>query len=55
MIYIPRLTIPDAGNPFYNTKKNGGYSTAIVGKPTCDGLNVLSNCVSATPTEGFMR
>ena len=41
----PRLTIPDKGNPYYNTIANGGYSKAIVGKPTEDGLNVLRNCV----------
>ena len=45
MAYIPRLTKPEAGNPYYNTKSNGGYSTAIVGKPTDKGCNVLANCV----------
>lgn len=45
MIFTPRLTIPEKGNKFYNTKSAGGYSKAIVGKPTCEGLNVLANCV----------
>lgn len=45
MYFTPRLTIPEKGNKFYNTKSVGGYSSAIVGKPTCDGLNTLSNCV----------
>jgi len=40
-----RTTIPEYGNKYYNTKSNGGYSTAIVGSPTRAGLNVLSNCV----------
>lgn len=43
--FVPRLTIPEKGNPYYNTKDAGGYSTAIKGKPTEDGLNVLHNCV----------
>lgn len=45
MAFIPRFTIPESGNPYYNTKSNGGYSEAIKGKPTKDGLNVLANCV----------
>lgn len=45
MSFTPRLELPEKGNPYYNTKSNGGYSEAIVGKPTQDGLNVLSNCV----------
>lgn len=44
-MYTPRFTIPDEGNPYYNTKKKGGYSNAIEGKPVCPGLNVLANCV----------
>lgn len=44
-MYTPRLTIPERGNPYYNTKRNGGYSNAIVGKPTEQGLDVLRNCV----------
>lgn len=45
MSFTPRFTIPEKGNPYYNTKKSGGYSEAIQGKPTQDGLDVLSNCV----------
>lgn len=45
MSYIPRLTIPDKGNPYYNIKATGGYSSAVLGKPTEEGLNVLRNCV----------
>lgn len=45
MSYTPRLTIPEKGNKYYNTKKNGGYSEAIQGSPMQDGLDVLSNCV----------
>jgi len=43
--FVKRTTIPEYGNKYYNTKSNGGYSTAIVGSPTRAGLNVLSNCV----------
>lgn len=45
MAYKPRLTKPEKGNPYYNTKGNGGYSGAIKGKPTDPGCDVLSNCV----------
>lgn len=45
MAFTSRMTIPDKGNPYYNTKKSGGYSSAIKGKPTEDGLDVLRNCV----------
>lgn len=45
MAFIPRFTIPEKGNPYYNTKKNGGYSEAIQGSPCEDGLDVLRNCV----------
>lgn len=41
----PRLTKPEAGNPYYNTISAGGYSGAIVGNPTDSGCNVLANCV----------
>lgn len=41
----PQTTIPNKGNPFYNTTSNGGYSWCIQGKPTQEGLNVLDNCV----------
>lgn len=40
-----RTKKPEAGNKFYNTKSNGGYSTCIQGKPTDKGCNVLANCV----------
>lgn len=40
-----RKTKPEAKNPYYNTKGNGGYSTCIKGKPTDKGCDVLSNCV----------
>ena len=43
--FKPRLTKPEKGNKYYNTISNGGYSTAIVGKPTDKDCNVLSNCV----------
>lgn len=45
MNFKPRLKIPEKGNPYYNTKKNGGYSDAIKGEPCEDGLDVLRNCV----------
>lgn len=44
-MYVPRLTKPEKGNPYYNTKGNGGYSNAIKGKPTDKDCDVLSNCV----------
>lgn len=40
-----RTKKPEAGNKFYNTKSNGGYSTCIKGNPTDKGCNVLANCV----------
>lgn len=46
MKFTPRLTRPEAGNKYYITKSKGGYSTAIVGKPTDSKCNVLSNCFS---------
>lgn len=45
MNFTPRMTRPEAGNPYYNRKENGGYSDAILGKPTDKDCNVLSNCV----------
>lgn len=44
-MFTPRLEKPESKNPYYNTIANGGYSRAIVGKPTDSGCNVLSNCV----------
>lgn len=43
----PQLVIPAAGNPYYNTKRTGGYSPCILGNPQRrdKGLNVLPNCV----------
>lgn len=41
----PQTTLPNSGNPFYNTTDVGGYSWCIKGKPTQEGLNVLDNCV----------
>ena len=40
-----RTTRPEAGNKYYITKANGGYSNAIKGKPTDSKCDVLSNCV----------
>lgn len=45
MAFLPRLSKPEAGNPYYNTQSKGGYSNCIVGQPTDAGCNVLSNCV----------
>ena len=44
-MFKPRLTKPEAGNPYYNTLAAGGYSGAIKGSPTDAGCNVLANCV----------
>lgn len=43
--FVPRLTRPTAGNKYYITRSAGGYSNAIVGKPTDPQCNVLANCV----------
>ena len=43
--FKPRMTKPESGNPYYNTRAKGGYSNAIQGKPTDPGCNVLANCV----------
>lgn len=49
-----RTTLPEAGNPYYNTKNSGGYSPCILGNypygsyPNqigTPGINVLPNCV----------
>lgn len=42
--FKPRLTKPEAGNKFYNRIQNGGWSTAIEGRPVDKGCTVLSNC-----------
>lgn len=43
----PQLVLPKAGNPYYNTKKAGGYSPCALGNPKNRNkdLNVLPNCV----------
>ena len=43
--FVPRLTIPEKGNPYYNRIQNGGYGTSIPGYPLQAGLTCLSNCV----------
>lgn len=43
--FVPRLTIPERGNPYYNTIASGGYNPCIVGNPAQEGLNVYNNCV----------
>lgn len=43
--FKPRLSKPERGNPYYNTKANGGYSNAIKGSPVDPDCDVLSNCV----------
>jgi surface antigen len=45
MAFKPRTTKPEAGNKYYITKANGGYSGAIQGKPKDPDCDVLSNCV----------
>ena len=42
-----RMGRPELGNPYYNTRGNSGYSTAIVGNPMVKGLNTLYNCVGS--------
>ena len=46
-IGLYRTTKPEKGNKFYNTIGNGGWSTAIVGKPKDANCDVLNNCVGA--------
>lgn len=43
--FIIRATKPGAGNKYYITKQNGGYSNAIRGYPTDSECDVLANCV----------
>ena len=43
--FTPRMSRPEAGNPYYNTRAKGGYSDAIAGNPQDVGCNVLCNCV----------
>lgn len=42
--FKPMKKKPESGNPYWNRKPTG-YSPCIIGKPTCKGLDVLSNCV----------
>lgn len=59
-MFTPRLTPPNSGNKYYNTKPVGGYSTCIIGNANpftpagkqepknrkgLAGMNVLPNCV----------
>lgn len=44
-VFKPRTTKPEAGNKYYITKANGGYSGAIQGKPKDPDCDVLANCV----------
>lgn len=47
--YKPRLVIPEYGNPYYNTKSNGGFNPCAFGNNSHGqrqkGLNILPNCV----------
>lgn len=45
MSFVMRTTKPGAGNKYYITKANGGYSNAIKGNPTDSECDVLPNCV----------
>lgn len=45
MSFKMRTTKPEAGNKYYITKANGGWSDAIKGSPTDSDCDVLSNCV----------
>jgi len=44
-IFNMRTTKPEAGNKYYITKANGGWSDAIKGSPTDANCDVLPNCV----------
>lgn len=45
MSFKMRTSKPEAGNKYYITKANGGYSDAVQGSPTDSDCDVLSNCV----------
>ena len=45
MSYSPRIVKPEKNNKYYITKTSGGYSSAIVGKPSDCDCNTLANCV----------
>ena len=42
--FVMRTTKPEAGNKYYITKANGGWSNAIKGSPVDADCDVLSNC-----------
>jgi len=44
-VFKKRITKPEAGNKYYITRANGGYSNAVQGKPTDPDCDVLANCV----------
>lgn len=45
--FVPRLTIPEYGNKYYNSTGNGGYAVGCIkGSPQQPGLDILSNCFS---------
>ena len=44
MEFKPRFNRPEQGNKYYITLGAGGFSRAIIGKPTDKWCNVLSNC-----------
>lgn len=43
--FVKRTSKPGAGNKFYITDDNGGYSWCIKGSPTDPNCDVLANCV----------
>lgn len=43
--FKPRLTKPDASNPYYTRRAEGGYSYCIPGDPEAWKGSALSNCV----------
>ena len=45
MTFEPRFTKPEAGNKYYITIVNGGWSRAIMGKPRDPDCDTLANCV----------
>lgn len=44
-MFHPRFKQPESGNKYYMRHQSGGYSGAILGKPTDAGCDVLANCV----------
>lgn len=47
MRFTPQLVMPSSGDPYYNTKRTGGFNPCILGNPQrrVKYLNVLPNCV----------